>query len=127
MNAAFAAFHAMLRAFSARRRSTGARAGLAVIGIAVVACTPIEWVKDGVDETAARADRNACSRQAFLSAQTDVFGTGFSRSFPLMTDRSGQTFAIPATPLLSDPQLREQRLFGQCMQEKGYALVSGRR
>ncbi len=98
-----------------------------VLCLAASGCAPIQWIKDGVDEVAARDDRAVCSRQAFLSAQADVFATGFSRTFPLLTDRSGQAFAIPATPLLSDPQMREQRLFGQCMRDKGYTLVSGKR
>jgi len=103
-------------------------ARLAAAAVALSACTPMQWVRDGAVPApeALAQDSAACHQQAWREAQYRAFAystigpitirEGFGRRF------IGWPYGPYAYPF-GDPFFEEGRLADFCMRAKGYELV----
>ena len=103
-----------------KKRPAGLVLALALLG----ACTPMEWTRSGADAATTESDLSACSRQAWMRAQSGAFyGQSYLIEPIVQRDRKGRPFVNWGTRPFPDPQVREQTLFNLCMRDRGYAYV----
>jgi len=96
--------------------------------LALAACTPMQWLRDGAapDADALEKDSIQCRQQAWQEAQYRAFA--YPTLGPVFThDVAGRRFVgWPYRPYaypFGDPFLEESRLAQFCMRNKGYELV----
>jgi len=88
----------------------------------LVACTPMQWVKDDADAQQARKDLGECSREAWLRSYDWSWGYGPPGPV-VMRDAAGRPVAIYPGGPMSEPIVVEQRLTDFCMRARGYRLI----
>ena len=90
-------------------------AGLLFFALALAACAPVRWQKDGGDDAALARDLSACRKQA-----QERFSAAYSLAqLPTTDPRFG-----PLGPSQADVRMQESQAVGMCMRGKGYSLVS---
>lgn len=101
---------------------------LAAAAVALSACTPMQWVRDGAVPApeALEKDAAACRQQAWREAQYRAFAY---RPFGPFAMRGGSGRGFYGWPYgayaypFGDPFFEEGRLADFCMRAKGYELV----
>jgi hypothetical protein len=104
------------------------RPAIAAAAVALCACTPMQWVRDGAVPApdALEQDSSICRQQAWQEAQSRAF---YYRPYGPFAGRGGFSRPFLGWPYgpysypFGDPLLEETRLADFCMRAKGYELV----
>lgn len=94
---------------------------LGLAGMALAACTPTTWHKDGVPASVAYEDEDECGRigKRFALRYAAGAGLGFARIQPYRDYRYGPGIWFDRQ---FDRQMTESQVKHACMREKGYTL-----
>lgn len=97
-------------------------AALLILGSAV-ACTPLEWRKDGADAATLERDTGECQSQAISRAQHEAPLFGLPRPPVVGMDTRGRVVTGHAGRYDTDRAMLEHDFMRACMRERGYELA----
>jgi hypothetical protein len=100
---------------------------LALLGSAIVACTPVTWQHAQLGVAPSQVELGECNQAAYYEAQRQSFFYSFARP-RYFVGRDGRYHYAPwgapwAVNGYNDRFFLERDLFDYCMRAKGYRLV----